>query len=53
MDTWKPDRLLKLLLGWTTLTFLLSWLPMIRALFDGATYQWGFALFGIPLSGAE
>ena len=52
MDTWKPDRLLKLLLGWTTLTFLLSWLPMIRALFDGPTYHWGFPLFGIPLSGS-
>ncbi|MBO9369276.1 MAG: hypothetical protein J7555_11110 [Chloroflexi bacterium] len=41
MDTWKPDRLLKVLLSWTACTFIVFWLPAVRGLFDGPTYTWG------------
>src|ERR1044072_6355926 len=35
------DRLLQGLLLWTALTTLVFWLPLVRGLFDGVTYQWG------------
>jgi hypothetical protein len=41
--TWKPDPVLRLLLGWTALTTLVFWLPFIRTLMDGPTYEWGLA----------
>jgi len=51
MQTWKPDRLLKAILIWTMITAILVWLPLIRGLMDGETYQWGSALWGIQLGG--
>lgn len=42
----------RLLLGWLTLSFVLAWLPLVRALMDGRTYEWGTRYFGIPFSGA-
>ncbi|WP_394746969.1 hypothetical protein [Spongiimicrobium salis] len=32
-------------------TFLTTWLPFLRALFDGKSYQWGTQYYGIPFSG--
>jgi hypothetical protein len=37
----RSDRLLQGLLSWTALTTLVFWLPFVRGLFDGVTYQWG------------
>ena len=34
-------RLLKGLLLWTALTTMVFWLPFVRGLFDGESYQWG------------
>ena len=42
---WKPDFILRALLGWTALTTLTFWLPSVRSLMDGDTYEWGFASF--------
>ena len=40
---WKPDKLLRVLLFWTSLTTLVFWLPLIRGAFDGASYHWALA----------
>ncbi len=42
---WKPDPILRVLLAWTALTTLTFWLPFVRSLMDGDTYEWGFAGF--------
>lgn len=44
--TWKPDPILRMLLAWTALTTVIFWLPLMRSLMDGDTYEWGFASFG-------
>lgn len=36
-----PERLLKVLLTWTSFTTLMFWLPTVRGAFDGASYEWG------------
>lgn len=33
------------------LTFMITWLPMVRSLFDGVSYQWGTNYFGRMISG--
>ena len=35
-----------------SLTFILVWLPLLRSLFDGSSYQWGLNYFGFQLHGA-
>jgi hypothetical protein len=45
------DRLLKVILILTALTVLTTWLPLIRGLMDGPTYQWGQSLFGADFGG--
>lgn len=35
-----------------SITFMIVWLPFIRSLFDGDTYQWGYTYFGNVISGA-
>ncbi len=37
----RSDRLLRGLLLWTALTTMVFWLPFVRGLFDGLSYQWG------------
>src|SRR5262245_47086999 len=37
----RSDRFLQGLLLWTALTTLIFWLPSVRGLFDGASYEWG------------
>jgi hypothetical protein len=39
-----PDRVMRAALEWFALTTVIFWLPAIRGLFDGPSYQWG--LFG-------
>jgi hypothetical protein len=45
------DRLLKVILILTALTVLTTWLPLIRGLMDGPTYEWGQSLFGVNFGG--
>lgn len=48
---WKPDRLLKAILIWTMFTLLLVWLPLVRGLMDGESYQWGLLFWGFQTGG--
>ena len=45
------SRLLKVILILTSLTMLTMWLPFIRGVMDGPSYQWGQSLFGINFGG--
>ncbi|AXT19172.1 ubiquinol cytochrome C oxidoreductase [Flavobacteriaceae bacterium AU392] len=40
--------ILSLIIGFT---FLTTWLPLLRALFDGESYSWGMGYFGLSFSG--
>lgn len=42
----------RLVLGWLTLTFVLAWLPLVRCVMDGTSYEWGTRYFGLSFSGA-
>ncbi|MDX5482873.1 MAG: hypothetical protein LPK07_14430 [Hymenobacteraceae bacterium] len=44
--------LVKVLLYLTAITFVFSWLPFVRCLFDGETYTWGTGYFGRSFSGS-
>jgi hypothetical protein len=48
---WKPDRLLRAILIWTGVTLVVLWLPLVRGLMDGESYQWGNSLWGMQLDG--
>jgi hypothetical protein len=48
---WRPDRLLKAILIWTMITLLLVWLPLVRGLMDGESYQWGGLVWGFEVGG--
>lgn len=37
---------------WLLTLALFGWLPLVRVLFDGDTYEWGVRYFGILLNGA-
>lgn len=50
--SWQPDRLLRLLLAWTSIVFLTAWLPFLRGAFDGPSYEWGTSYWGIPFRGS-
>ena len=49
---WQPSWRLRLLLSWTSVTFVAGWLPFVRGPFDGATYEWGTSYFGRAFGGA-
>ena len=49
---WKPDRILKVILIWTVVTMLLVWLPLVRGVMDGESYQWGASFWGKQFSGS-
>jgi hypothetical protein len=51
MSAWRADRLLRVLLGWTSLTFLLAWLPFVRSVMDGDSYTWGMVWWGMSFGG--
>lgn len=40
------------LMIWISLIFLGAWLPFLRSLMDGASYQWGARMFGMEFGGA-
>lgn len=46
---WKPEKLLQVLLFWTSLTTLAFWLPLVRGAFDGDSYHWAL---GSTISGS-
>lgn len=46
------ERLLRILLGWTAVTLILVWLPLIRGLMDGTSYVWGTSYWGISVGGS-
>jgi hypothetical protein len=48
----RPSPILRLLMGWLTLSFILAWLPLVRSFMDGITYEWGTSYFGVQFSGA-
>lgn len=48
---WRPDRLLKAILIWTMITMVIVWLPLIRGLMDGESYQWGSSFWGFQVGG--
>ncbi len=48
---WKPDRLLKAILIWTIITLIIVWLPLVRGLMDGDSYQWGNSAWGFEFGG--
>jgi hypothetical protein len=51
-STWRPSRLLKVLLIWTSLTTVVFWLPAVRGACDGPDYAWGvFGFSGTGTSG--
>jgi hypothetical protein len=45
-------RILKSLLVVTAVWMILTWLPLIRGLFDGPSYEWGVSFFGRSFGGA-
>lgn len=52
MPTKTHVRLLKSLLFFTAFWMILTWLPLIRGLFDGPTYEWGATFFSRSFGGA-
>jgi hypothetical protein len=48
---WRPGRLLRAILIWTAVTLIIVWLPFVRGLMDGDSYQWGNSFFGMQLGG--
>jgi hypothetical protein len=44
-------RLQILLMIWVTTIFLTAWLPFLRSMMDGPSYEWGATLFGRQFSG--
>ena len=50
MTPWRPDRLLKALLRWSAVTFLVFWLPAVRGPMDDRAYEW--ELLGFRGAGA-
>jgi len=49
----KLDGLLRALLIWTAVTMLAVWLPLVRGLMDGSSYQWAWSPYisGSGISG--
>lgn len=43
---WRPDRLLRLILDYVTLTLIPVWLPLLRGLMDGDSYAWSWGFIG-------
>lgn len=43
---WRPDRLLRGLLAWTSITTLVFWLPLARGACDGPSYAWALGSLG-------
>lgn len=52
MASCSPTLVRYVLVIWLTLSFLFSWLPLLRSLMDGTSYEWGTRYFGVLFSGA-
>jgi hypothetical protein len=50
--TWRPDRVLKIILIWTMITMVVVWLPLVRGVMDGDSYQWGGVFWGMQFKGS-
>lgn len=44
-SSYRAYRSYRLLMWWTTLTFLATWLPLMRSIMDGSSYEWGTTFF--------
>ncbi|MEZ5042917.1 MAG: ubiquinol cytochrome C oxidoreductase [Saprospiraceae bacterium] len=44
------NGLFNFVLFFSAISYVLVWLPLLRCLFDGASYRWGQTFFGIPVS---
>ena len=49
---WRPDRILRAILVWTAITMILVWLPLVRGVMDGESYQWGRSFWGMQFGGS-
>ena len=38
----------RIVAAWILVIGLFGWLPLVRAVFDGASYAWGTTYFGFP-----
>lgn len=47
----KPNIWKNLLAFLIAITFMIVWLPFIRSIFDGETYEWGTSYFGLFIGG--
>ncbi|HZJ42401.1 MAG TPA: hypothetical protein VFD63_01440 [Pyrinomonadaceae bacterium] len=47
----RPDQLLKVILIFTAVTMLAVWLPLIRGVMDGPSYEWGSSFLGKDFGG--
>ncbi|HEY9500585.1 MAG TPA: hypothetical protein VIR01_03010, partial [Pyrinomonadaceae bacterium] len=47
----RPDPLLKVILIFTAVTMLAVWLPLIRGVMDGPSYEWGSSFLGKDFGG--
>ncbi len=48
----KTNKLTNVLSFLISLTFMIVWLPFLRSIFDGSSYEWGTVYYGFPLGGA-
>lgn len=48
----QPNVWTNVLTFFLSLTFMIVWLPFVRSLFDGVSYQWGTEYFGFLIYGA-
>lgn len=49
---WRPDRILRTILIWTMITAVVIWLPLVRGVMDGESYQWGNTFWGMQFGGS-
>jgi hypothetical protein len=52
MHAWRPSGILRALLIWSAVTFILFWLPAVRGIMDGPTSEWAH-LFGFSGAGVS
>ncbi len=50
-NAYRPDRMLRVLLGYVAISTLIFWLPAVRGFCDGSSYEWG--LFGFAGRGTS
>lgn len=49
---WKTDRILKTILILIAIPMITIWLPLVRGLMDGPTYEWGGRYWGVLFRGS-